>query len=140
MMQYEYSGNCRCGRLSINISLPQTLNNYTPRACDCGFCRERGIRYLSDSGGMLEIVHGQPVESLQQGSLQARFLCCSECGTVVAAVCDFESGLKGAVNAGLLDQADQLRPSVPVSPKRLGPDEKIARWETLWSPAVIKCR
>lgn len=44
----------------------------------------------------------------------------------------FDSDLKGAVNAGLLDDFSSIQVPVSVSPKTLPPDEKLTRWESAW--------
>ena len=139
-MSYRYSGACPCGRVSFTVTLPEPLDDYAPRACDCDFCVDRGISYLSDPRGLLEIGCDLPLKPLMQGSEQAQFLSCTHCGSVVAAVCTFKSGLKGAANAGFLNDGNQLQNSISVSPRLLNPIQKIERWEKLWSPVKIMDR
>jgi hypothetical protein len=136
-LPYEYSGSCACGRVSISISLPDRLDTYAPRACDCDFCVDRSISYLSDPGGSLEIRSDLPLKPLTQGSEQAKFLSCTACGSVFAVIGTFNSGLKGAVNAGFLNDRNQLQKSVSVSPRLLSPAQKIERWEKLWSRVKV---
>ena len=45
---------------------------------------------------------------------------------------EFESGLQGAVNAGLFEKKYTLQASIPVSPQALSPEEKLERWREVW--------
>ena len=134
----RYSGQCECGAVTLTICLPQLLTQYEPRACDCDFCQSRNISYLSDPQGEIEIHAQTKLQSLQQGSNQARFLCCGDCSVVVAGVHEFSTGLKGALNANLLDDRSMFKSAQPVSPKLLEPSEKLARWNKVWSHVTLR--
>ena len=136
-MAHQYSGECSCGHVSLVVTLEHELTEYSPRACDCDFCMSRHIEYLSEPTALLQITHTQPLQSLQQGSNQAEFLACSRCHDVVAVVYQADTQLIGAVNACLLKDRRQLKPSVVVSPKKLSADEKSGRWASLWGSVTI---
>lgn len=117
---------------------PATLQ---PRACDCSFCRKHGAAWLSDHEGELLVAakSGAALHEYRQGSGNARFLLCGGCGVLVAVVSgDGDDALTGALNATCLDDAPRLGESTVVSPQQLRPDEKIARWQALWTPARIE--
>ena len=132
-MRGTSSGRCFCGKTVFSIELPEQLEKYSPRECDCDFCTRRNISYLSHPGGVLDIECSEPFEVIQQGSNQAMFLSCAGCGTVVAAAHQLDGSLKGAINAGLLDEFERLQEPIIVSPRLLDPEEKLARWESIWS-------
>lgn len=132
-----YYASCQCGYTNIKISLPQALNQYTPRQCDCDFCTARGICYLSDPNAILAIENSQentPFTLQQQGSNQANFVTCNNCQTVVAAVVQCDDRLLGAVNATLLEHVNE---GVTASPKQLKPSQKLERWQSLWCDVTI---
>jgi len=131
-MRISNSGNCHCGKVIFSIELPDALDKYSPRKCDCDFCMERNLSYLSHPDGTLEIKCSSPFKVINQGSNQAMFLVCSDCGDVVAVAYPFHDCVKGAVNAGLLNGSADLREPKFVSPKQLVPKEKLNRWNSLW--------
>jgi len=134
---YKSTGRCNCGEVSFSLALSQPLNTYTPRVCDCDFCIARGIIYLSDPKGSLELHSKLPLKTVVQGSGQAKFLSCVSCDSVVAVIYCFEAGLKGAVNANLINGREQLQKVIVVSPKLLSPTEKIERWNSVWLQVTV---
>jgi len=116
---------------------PATLQ---PRACDCSFCRKHGAAWLSDNEGELLVSanSGATLREYHQGSGNARFLLCGDCGVLVAVVFGDEGGLAGAINATCLDDPPHLGATTQVSPQQLTAEEKIARWRALWTPARIQ--
>jgi hypothetical protein len=125
-------GQCLCGQTKVKLSLPDTLNNYNPRACDCDFCTSRDISYLSHPDGELEIESTKAFVIQKQGSNQASFITCDGCKSVIAASLALENGLIGALNATLLTNYSLLQKSTSVSPKALEAKEKLERWQTVW--------
>ena len=125
-------GKCSCGQTKVKLSLPETLDHYSPRACDCDFCISRNISYLSHPDGELEI---DSIESLlvqQQGSNQASFITCNCCKSVIAASLQLENVLVGSLNSTLLSNFSLLQEPTIVSPKALGAKQKIDRWQAVW--------
>jgi hypothetical protein len=131
-MKNAESGKCHCGKVTFSVELPEKLEKYSSRKCDCDFCTEQNISYLSHPEGVLEITFSEPFETIQQGSNQARFLVCSSCKDIVAGVYQFHNHLMGAVNARLVNKFVRLQKPTSVSPKSLTPKEKLSRWESVW--------
>lgn len=129
---YTYYGSCSCGETKITLKLPTELKNYSPRKCDCDFCMENNLVYLSDPLGNVEIATSQTFNTIKQGSEQAIFLACSNCKNIVGPIYDFQSGTKGAINANLLELKSELQKPTVISPKHLAPEDKLARWKDLW--------
>lgn len=136
-MSYQYIGQCRCGRVKLEFTLPGPLAQFSPRLCDCDFCTARNIAYLSHPEGEIRIASDQPLHRYRQGSNQAEFLACSQCDTVMGVTAELAGSHKGAVNANQLEKAGQLQQATVVSPKQLGAEEKLARWQQLWSTVTI---
>lgn len=134
----SFRGSCHCGGLSLEFSACRPAADLRPRACDCSFCCKHGAAYLSDPAGALSIVESESGSrrEYRQGSENARFQVCAHCGVLVAVVFEHEGRLYGAVNARCLDGDVRFGEPVPVSPQRLSPEEKIARWLQAWVPDV----
>lgn len=74
------------------------------------------------------------LKRFRQGSQQAEFLLCDTCGHVIAVVFDDGSVTYGAANASILSEG--FGATVTSSPKKLGPEDKVARWKQLWFRGV----
>ncbi|XOV77571.1 MAG: aldehyde-activating protein [Aestuariibacter sp.] len=133
----HYSACCSCGEVTVQISLPNPIEAYEPRQCDCDFCMARGLAYLSDPNGLLTITSEKPLKALKQGSNQASFLQCLGCDQVVAVTCQYETELRGAASSRLFAKHYQLATSSPVSPKLLSAVDKRERWLTLWAKVKL---
>ena len=134
----RYSATCLCKSVMLDLSLPRGIDSYTPRKCDCDFCVERDLAYISGPEGRLKVSSIVPLNVLKQGSKQASFLQCSQCNQVVAVVYDFGQCLQGAVSASLFKEGFPLSEDQTVSPKLLSAEEKRARWERLWFSVEIE--
>lgn len=130
-------GGCRCAAMAIEATLTQPASAYTPRACDCNFCSERGAAWLSDPNGVLRLVQRDDAAALhcRQGSGQADFIACAHCGTLMLVACEMDGRLYAAVNAHVLNAA-VFAPEQPASPQHLSPEAKRERWRQLWFAQV----
>jgi hypothetical protein len=135
---HQYFAKCGCGNVVIQFSSPKEISSYTSRKCDCDYCMQRGIEYLSDPHSQITFIAKTPLKHEKQGSEQATFLLCAKCQTVVG-VGYLNEGLSvGSLNARLLDEFDNLQKSVVVSPKTLDKTQKVRRWRELWSQLLVK--
>ncbi len=132
----NYRGKCTCGAVRIVLSMPQAIENYCSRACDCDFCTRRHIEYISHPDGAVLIEANYALETIKQGSDQAEFLACSECDDVITASYP-EPRRIGSLNATLLADYPALQGAEVVSPKLLNADDKLARWRKLWMPIDV---
>lgn len=131
-------GSCHCGAVKVQLQTSISIERFSPRVCDCSFCRKHGAAYISDPVGHLriEVTTDTPVHEYRQGSENAKFLLCAKCGVLVAVVYDAGSKLYGALNASCLDDCASLGSSMIASPQKLNAKEKIDRWIQLWTPDV----
>jgi len=102
-------GQCGCGAVKIKLTLPNTLGDYAARACDCDYCIERNVAYVSDPTGSLEITSDENLKVDQHGSEQAKFLSCKHCNEMIAVTYEFDDLVKGAANANLLSEVDTMK-------------------------------
>jgi hypothetical protein len=134
-----HHGGCHCGAVQFVFRTQRALSDFTPRACDCDFCMRHRVGWVSDAAGMLRITASDGLRRYRQGSGQAEFLVCGNCGVLVAVVCAGDDGvLRGAVNRNSFDERELLGMEVTASPQELAPDAKLARWSQLWTPAVVE--
>lgn len=128
-MSERVTGGCHCGNLRVSLELSRAPIAYSPRACDCEFCRKHGAAWVSDPDGALriQITDDREVVRYRQGSGSAEILICRVCGVVVAVT---YLASHAAVNARALDAA--FAADKVASPKLLATDEKVGRWQALW--------
>jgi hypothetical protein len=131
---HRLKGGCHCGKILVDLELAQEPGSYAPRACDCDFCRKRQASYVSDPRGSVAvwIQDAGARRSYRQGSGQAEFLSCGNCGVLIGAFYNDGARLYAAVNAGCLSGGKLFAAEQPASPGLLSADEKTARWRSLW--------
>jgi hypothetical protein len=138
MVLTKLSGGCHCGNIQMELELARTPETYNPRACDCDFCTKHSATYLSDPKGSLviRIKDESHVGRYRQGSGQAEFLICTNCGVLVGVLYQSEGRLYGAANAKAIQGGKGFGPEQPVSPKTLSADAKASRWLDVWFSRV----
>lgn len=131
---YSVSGGCHCGNVQVDLELTREPSSYSPRACDCDFCRKHGAAYLSDPQGALtiRIRDAADTKNYRQGNGLADCLFCKNCGVLVGAFYHGDDRVIGVVNVRAIAGGIQFAPEQSVSPKALSGDEKIARWQDIW--------
>jgi hypothetical protein len=133
----HYCGKCSCGEVAIQFSSPQEISSYKSRSCDCDYCVQREIEYLSGSQGQITFISKRPLCHEKQGSEQATFLLCLNCHNVVG-VCYINKNIcVGSLNSRLLEQYDHVQDTITVSPKKLSNVQKLGRWTDMWSQVKI---
>ena len=133
-------GRCHCGGVEAAFATQRDPATLHPRACDCSYCRKHGAAWLSDAEGELLVTAAADanLREYRQGSGNARFLLCGDCGVLVAVVFADGNGLLGAMNAGCLVDGTPLGDATRASPQALAADDRIARWRKLWMTARIQ--
>jgi len=126
-----YKGSCNCNRWQVEVEVTTSLGDFNPRSCDCDYCKNTPSAIISDPNMKIDLVGGK-VAINKNGDRLANFYHCDFCGDLLAVGCDFNSQLRGAVNANLLRDVNQLGKSVKVQPRLLRADEKLDRWGKLW--------
>jgi hypothetical protein len=134
-----HEGGCHCGSLRWQFTTTMALANVVPRACDCDYCTRHRAAWVSDAAGQLRVqASAAKLQRYRQGSGQAEFLLCRDCGVLVAVIAHSDDGrLLGAVNRNAFDQRDAFMAVTVVSPQRLAADTRLARWSQLWTPAEL---
>ena len=135
----DVSGGCYCGNIRLSVAFSRELSAYTPRACDCDFCRKHGAAYVSDPSGSLRIrvADERELSRFRQWSDTAQMLLCRKCGVLVGAVYQEADELFGTVNAQSLESRASFGTQQSVSPKVLSAGQKVLRWREIWFPKVV---
>lgn len=131
---HRLEGGCHCGNVGVVVELSNAPGSYSPRACDCDFCRKHGASYISDAQGSLHIEVKDPrfLVKYRQGAGIADCVLCSRCGVLLGVLYEENGCLYGAANSSALTGAGSLGEKKPVSPKLLTESEKISRWKEAW--------
>ena len=134
MSMHALEGACHCGNIHVAARLARAPETYSPRACDCDFCRQHGAAYLSDPEGALRIRvgDGQLLGRYRQGSASADCLFCRRCGVLIGVAYQQDGRLFATINSRIVLGATRLGEPLAVSPKTLSATEKTARWQALW--------
>jgi len=131
-------GGCYCGNILLDLQLSNEPGSYDPRACDCAFCRKHGAAYISDPQGSLRVrINDQRrVGTFRQGSELAEMLLCNHCGVLIGALYRAEGRVYATVNVRAVEGTANFGMERSVSPQKLSPDAKVARWKELWFAGV----
>ena len=133
-----YDGSCHCGNITFSMHSEKHVSEFNPRKCDCNFCLKHGCMFVSDPEGSVDIriKNTEALNKYRQGSGLAEMFVCKQCGVAPLFTFEHENGLYAVLNALCFDSNTGFGDTVEVSPKKLGNDEKIRRWLTLWIPDV----
>ena len=134
-----HHGGCFRGALRWEFASRVPVQSLSPRACDCDFCTRHRAAWVSDPQGHMHIRgNGAMLQRFRQGSDQAEFLLCRNCGVLVAVVARANDGrMIGAANRNAFDAHDQFVDETIVSPRLLAADAKRERWSQLWTPTDL---
>ena len=132
-----FSGSCHCGALGFSFQTALPVEQWSVRACQCGFCRLHGAQTTSDPGGQLTF-HVNDAAALRRyrfGQRTADFLLCRRCGVYVGAQIETASGAFGIINALALTPVPQPLPRAAAADYGSeSTDERIERREKRWTP------
>jgi hypothetical protein len=136
---HQVSGGCHCGGILVEFELSQPPVTYSPRACDCDFCRKHGAAYVSDPAGSLHIrIEADGTgRTYRQGSGMAELLLCGNCGVLIGALYRNDGRVYATINAKIVEGPTAFGAEQPVSPKKLAATEKVTRWQDLWFANVV---
>lgn len=125
-------GSCQCRNIEIRWQI--TDYSLVPRACSCAYCAEKSAAYVSKSGSRFTvIIHNSALhKTVQNGSNQAHFHECANCGDVVFVTAEIQGETFGALNARCLDNRHGFPAAVPTDTSSRSPREKLDRWRQHW--------
>lgn len=134
MTPTQCSGSYHCGELKFEIEISGEPGLFSPRTCDCDFCRKHGAAYISGPMGKLTFTVSNEINlnRYQQGDKIADLLICNNCGVLVGVCFQHQGQLYAAVNSNAIEPGIQFGKEIVVSPKHLSGEEKTQRWQNIW--------
>jgi hypothetical protein len=133
------AGSCHCGAVQVDLELSCAPGDLRLRACQCNFCRPRGVRTIADPEGLAVVRASHPgaLNRYRFGLRTADYLLCAACGTYVAAVQPDEHPI-GVVNVGGLGVPEFAdRQPEPVDYGGETAEARLARRRSYWMPVEI---
>ena len=132
------SGACPCQSWSVFIWTDQAPEALHPRRCDCDHCQAHPSEVLSGPDMRAEIHTDTGDLTIHtNGDGLASFYHCATCEALLAVGRVFDGQLRGAVNALLLEHREALGEALPIQPRLLSAEEKLARWAGLWGTLSV---
>ena len=128
------AGHCHCGAVQVDLELSKAPDDLRLRACQCGFCRPRGVRTISDPGGraIVRASHPGALNRYRFGLRLADYLLCAACGTYIAAIQPDEAPI-GVVNVGGLGVPEfEGRAPDPVDYAGETGEDRLTRRRSYW--------
>ena len=134
-----YTGGCHCGNIAVTFETNKEATDFTPRACDCSFCRKHSTRALSDPAGHihLNVQREDDLNRYQFGTRATEFLICRSCGVYVSAYMPDGDAAFANVLASVLDNHDQFGPGEVTDYGNEDEPGKRARRRHKWTPATL---
>ena len=139
MLILRPAGHCRCGAVQVGLELSRAPDELRLRACQCDFCRPRGVRTIADPEGRAVVRANGPgaLNRYRFGLKLADYLHCASCGTYVAAVQPDDPPIAVVNVGGLLVPEFEGREAEPVTYANETPEARLARRRTYWMPIEI---
>ena len=134
-----YKGGCHCGNISVTFETNKAATDFTPRACDCSFCRKHSTRALSDPGGHihLNVQREDDLNRYQFGTKATEFLICRSCGVYVSAYMPDGDVAFANVLASVLHDHDRFGSGELTDYGNEDEASKRARRRQNWTPATL---
>lgn len=133
------AGYCHCGAVQLDLELSRAPDELRLRACQCDFCRPRGVRTIADGGGRA-VIRANDRGALNRyrfGLRLADYLLCAACGTYIAAVQPDDQPIAVVNVGGLRVPEFEGLEAEPVSYADETPEERLARRRSYWMPVEI---
>ena len=138
-MTASYQGHCHCGAVRASFETRRPAEDVQVRACQCGFCRRKGAKWISDPDGHLHVTAAPgAMRRYRFGTESADFLLCRECGDCVAVVMQDGAHWLGVVNVRGADIAPfATREAEPIDFDDADVGARLTRRRARWTPVTI---
>ena len=135
----KFVGGCHCGNIHVTFETNKAPKDFTPRACDCSFCRKHSTRALSDPAGHihLEVSREADLNRYQFGTKATEFLICRSCGVYVSAYMPDGEHAYANVLASVLNNESDFGPGETTDYGNEDEAGKRARRRVKWTPATL---
>lgn len=134
------AGACHCGAVQVDLLLSKAPDDLRLRSCQCGFCRPRGARTISDPQGRATVRAGGPEALIRYrfGLRTADYLLCAACGSYVAAMQpgDVPIGVVNVGGLGVPEFEDRAPEQVDYGGETI--EARLARRRGYWMPIKVQ--
>ncbi len=139
MTEHGYNGSCHCGAIGFRYLTDVSPDDWSVRACQCGFCRAHDALSTSDPRGELHFTAAVPecLERYRFALQTADFLICGRCGVYVGAVLSSDKGYFGIINTHALNPVPKN--VAEITPAHYDDEDqtgRIRRREERWTPVT----
>lgn len=136
----EFTAACHCGTVTARFQTSLAPENWTVRACRCGFCSVHAAMTVADPAGSLSfnVTTDEALQRYRFAACTADFLLCRCCGVYVGAVADIAGGRFGVLNTRALRPQLELPVAVPMNYDGESAQQKRARRAARWTPLLAE--
>ena len=129
-------GACPCRNIELHWQLVDM--SLVPRRCDCDYCSDLGVSWVSKSGTRLRATVHNPAyyKVTHHGTGMASFHECTHCQLPVFASASVDGEDYAVVNAACLANPRGFADPVPASFGHESLEERCKRWQRNWSSLV----
>ena len=130
----RHSGSCHCGEVSFTF---ETAKPFTPRACQCSFCRRHNARSVSDPEGEAVLTLGPDTKRYRFGTRSSDFLICGRCGIYVGSLAVLGDGTFTVLNLNAFNDPRLELSGEPMVYDGESVEQRAARRRQGWTPVQI---
>lgn len=137
MTERSFEGACHCGAIGFTYATAVPPDQWSIRACQCGFCRAHDALSTSDPGGRLSFraADRSMLQRYRFALKTADFLLCRNCGVYIGAVIETPAGRFGILNThALTPLPGNIAGVAPISYEGEDTGGRVARREERWTP------
>lgn len=91
---------CYCKNINIALHTNKNAQDFTPRTCQCDYCKSHGASWISDPEGTAKLTFQDRQDAVfyRFGHKTSDFVFCRKCGVLTIALCEFEGKTRAVIN------------------------------------------
>lgn len=131
-------GSCHCGNVEFTLLTELNEHSLVRRRCGCSMCRRHGASWVSDPGARLELRYRDEsrLSVYQFGHATSRWVVCSRCGVLMAAICQIEDRLRAVVRSQTMVDHAFSTPEMATDFEDESVEQRLARRAKTWIGSV----
>ncbi len=125
-------GCCSCKNIEVRWQVDDL--HFTPRACQCEYCKAKAAAYISVRNSNFEVMIHRSAQHriIRQGTNQAAFHECTACGDLVFVTARIDDFDYGVLNAMCMKDALGFETAIPTNFSWQSALQKKERWRESW--------
>jgi hypothetical protein len=131
-------GGCHCGNVTIEFHTDEDVSDFTPRTCQCTFCRKHDASWISDPDGQAQVRYANraDVSAYRFGTGTSDFIVCKKCGVLTVALCEIEGRTRAVFNIKPMLEHQFYKKPVLTNLDTDSIEERLARRARNWTGKV----